>query len=103
MFTSPLFFIFVAFLIISWAVSSRLKSKFKAYSKIPINGNLSGKDVAEMMLRQNGLHNIQVVCVQGQLSDHYNPTTRTVNLSQDVYHGRSVASAAVAAHECGLV
>lgn len=101
MFMSPLFLIFIAFMIISWAVSSRLKSKFRAYSRVPVNYGLTGREVAEKMLRQNGLMNVQVVAVPGQLSDHYNPATRTINLSPDVYHGQSVAAAAVAAHETG--
>jgi len=101
MFSPVLLFIFIFFLILSWIVSSRLKRKFKAYSKIPINFGMTGKEVAEKMLRQNGLMNVQINCVQGQLSDHYNPANRTVNLSPEVYNGRSVASAAVAAHETG--
>nr|WP_321406895.1 zinc metallopeptidase [uncultured Carboxylicivirga sp.] len=101
MFTSPLLFIFLFFLIVSWIVSSRLKSKFKAYSKVPINYGMTGAEVAQKMLRDNGLMNIQINAVQGTLSDHYNPTNRTINLSPDVYHGRSVAAAAVAAHETG--
>ncbi len=96
-----LLLIFAFFAITSWIVSSRLKSKFKAYSKIPINYGMTGREVAEKMLRQNGLMNVQINCVQGQLSDHYNPANRTVNLSPEVYNGRSVASAAVAAHETG--
>ncbi|MCU4176276.1 zinc metallopeptidase [Carboxylicivirga sp. N1Y90] len=97
----PLLIIFLFFLVLSWAVSSKLKSKFKAYSKIPINFGMTGKEVAEKMLRQNGLLNVQVNAVKGTLSDHYNPSNRTINLSPEVYHGRSVASAAVAAHETG--
>ncbi|TRX72210.1 zinc metallopeptidase [Carboxylicivirga sp. M1479] len=101
MFSSSLLFIFIFFLALSWLVSSRLKSKFKAYSQIPINFGMTGKEVAEKMLYQNGLMNVQVNCVSGQLSDHYNPSNRSINLSPDVYNGRSVASAAVAAHETG--
>jgi len=101
MFSPVLLIIFIAFAVLSWVVSSRLKSKFKAYSQVPINHGMSGRDVAEKMLRQNGLMNVQINCVQGQLSDHYNPSNRTVNLSTEVYNGRSVASAAVAAHETG--
>ncbi|MCT4588537.1 MAG: zinc metallopeptidase [Carboxylicivirga sp.] len=96
-----LLIIFIFFTVLSFIVSSRLKSKFKAYSQIPINFGMSGKEVAEKMLRQNGLMNVQVNCVRGQLSDHYNPSNRTINLSPEVYNGRSVASAAVAAHETG--
>jgi len=101
MFSPTLLIIFISFTVLSWIVSSKLKSKFKAYSKVPINFGMTGKEVAEKMLRQNGLMNVQINCVQGQLSDHYNPSNRTVNLSPEVYNGRSVASAAVAAHETG--
>lgn len=101
MYTSPLLIIFLFFMVLSWIVSSRLKSKFKEYSKIPINFGMTGKEVAEKMLHQNGLMNVQINCVQGQLSDHYNPASRSINLSPDVYNGRSVAAAAVAAHETG--
>ncbi|MFA6949671.1 MAG: zinc metallopeptidase [Lentimicrobiaceae bacterium] len=93
--------IFIVFMIASWAIGARLKSKFRQYSKIPVNGNLSGCDIAEKMLRDNGILDVQVVSVPGELSDHYNPQTKTVNLSADVYHGRSISAAAVAAHECG--
>lgn len=93
--------IFVAFAIASWIVSRTLKSRFKKYSKIPIANGMSGKDVAQKMLNDNGIFDVQVVPTQGQLSDHYNPTTKTIALSHDVYYGQSVSSAAVAAHECG--
>jgi len=78
-----------------------LKSRFREYSKIPVNYGLSGREIAEKMLRESGVDDVQVVSVQGELSDHYNPMTKTVNLSPDVYHGRSISAAAVAAHECG--
>ena len=87
--------------LIGMLVSSRLKSKFEYYSKIPMNNRMSGKDVAERMLNENGIYDVQVVCVPGTLSDHYNPMNKTVNLSPDVFDGRSIAAAAVAAHECG--
>jgi uncharacterized protein len=87
--------------VIGMLVSSRLKSKFEFYSKIPLSNRMSGKDVAEKMLRENGIFDVQVVCVPGTLSDHYNPMDKTVNLSPDVFEGRSIAAAAVAAHECG--
>lgn len=93
--------IFGVFMLISWLIGNRLKSKFKAYSQVPINGNLTGKDVAEKMLYELGVHGVKVLSVPGQLTDHYDPTKRTVNLSPEVYHGRHVAAAAVAAHECG--
>lgn len=93
--------IFLLFVVISWIVGAQLKSKFKHYSKVPLNYDISGKEVAEKMLKENGIHDVKVVSVQGQLTDHYNPATKTVNLSQEVYLGRSIASAAIAAHECG--
>ncbi len=93
--------IFIVFMILSWIVSSVLKSKFKKYSKIPTDGGLTGRDVAEKMLRDNGVFDVQVVSVQGSLTDHYNPEKKTINLSQDVYNSRSIAAAAVAAHETG--
>lgn len=82
-------------------VSQRLRSKFREYGQIPLSVGLSGKEVAEKMLRDNGIHDVQVISSQGFLSDHYNPANKTVNLSPDVYSGRSIAAAAVAAHECG--
>jgi len=88
-------------MILSWIVSAVLKSKFKKYSKIPTDGGLTGRDVAEKMLRDNGIYDVRVECVQGQLTDHYNPDKKTINLSQDVYNSRSIAAAAVAAHETG--
>ena len=82
-------------------VSSTLKSKFKEYSQIPLSNGLSGKEVAMKMLHDNGIHDVQVISTPGFLSDHYNPADKTVNLSPDVYEGRSISAAAVAAHECG--
>lgn len=93
--------IFIFFLVLSLAVSSRLKSKFRKYSQIPIQSGLSGREIAELMLRDHQIYDVAVTSVDGQLTDHYNPANKTVNLSPDVYHGRSAASAAVAAHECG--
>ncbi|WP_079702953.1 zinc metallopeptidase [Daejeonella lutea] len=87
--------------VISFAVQWRFKSKFKQYSEMPLGSGMSGKDIAEKMLNDNGIANVKVISVEGQLTDHYNPSDRTVNLSPEVYHGRSVAAAAVAAHECG--
>ncbi|MBP7496831.1 MAG: zinc metallopeptidase [Bacteroidales bacterium] len=95
------FIIFGVFMLLSWLVSSRLKSKFNKYSKVALNNNISGKEVAEKMLRDNGIMDVDVVSVGGQLTDHYNPAKKTVNLSPDVYSGRNVSAAAVAAHECG--
>lgn len=94
-------FLMIAIAVISFIVQWRFKSKFKEYSEIALSSGLSGKDIAERMLRDNGIYNVQVISVEGQLTDHYNPENRTVNLSPDVYHSRSVAAAAVAAHECG--
>jgi hypothetical protein len=86
---------------ISFLVSSILKGKFTRYSKQPLSNGLSGKEIAEKMLRENGICDVSVTSVEGFLSDHYNPLNKTVNLSPDVYHGTSVSAAAVAAHECG--
>jgi Zn-dependent membrane protease YugP len=93
--------IFIGFMILSWIVSMVLKSKFKKYSKIPIDNGMSGRDVAERMLRDHGITGVRVECVEGQLTDHYNPVDKTINLSPDVYNGRNISAAAVAAHECG--
>jgi len=93
--------ILVVFMVLSLIVSSQLKSRMRKYSQIPVNYGMTGKDVAEKMLKENGINDVSVVSVQGQLTDNYNPLEKTVNLSQDVYSGRSVAAAAVAAHECG--
>jgi Zn-dependent membrane protease YugP len=89
------------FVLLSWIISSRLKSKFKKYSQVPMSSGMTGKDVAEKMLRDNGIYDVQVVSVEGQLTDHYNPATKTVNLSRDVYYGNHISAGAVAAHECG--
>jgi Zn-dependent membrane protease YugP len=89
------------FMLFSWLVSAQLKSRFRRYSQIPVNYGMTGKDVAEKMLRDNGINDVSVVSTQGELSDNYNPMNKTVNLSQDVYYGKSVSAAAVAAHECG--
>jgi uncharacterized protein len=91
-------FIFIG---ISMIVSMIMKSRFAAFSKIPLASRLSGKEVAEKMLKENGIYDVKVVSVEGFLTDHYNPVTKTVNLSPDVYNNYSVAAAAVAAHECG--
>lgn len=89
------------FALLSAWVGSRLKSKFKHYSQVHLRNGMSGKEVAEKMLRDNGITDVQVVSVPGQLTDHYNPLTKTVNLSEVVYSQRNAAAAAVAAHECG--
>ena len=89
------------FIGISLIVSMILKGKFSKYSKIPLTNGMSGKQVAEKMLRENGIYDVKVTASQGFLSDHYNPLNKTVNLSPDVYEGTSISAAAVAAHECG--
>ena len=95
------YLIFGVFMLISWLVGNQLKRRFKEYSKIPLRMGLSGKDIAEKMLHYYSIYDVKVVSVQGQLTDHYNPANKTVNLSPEVYDGVSVSSAAVAAHECG--
>jgi len=89
------------FMLLSWIIGAQLKSRFKKYSQIPAGSGLTGKDVAEKMLRDNDIHDVKVVSIQGELTDNYNPTNKTLNLSQSVYSSNSVAAAAVAAHECG--
>lgn len=88
-------------LLLSMFVQWRFRNKFAKYAEMQLNSALSGKEVAERMLHDNGIYDVNVLSLEGQLTDHYNPETRTVNLSTDVYYGRSVAAAAVAAHECG--
>jgi len=89
------------FMLVGWIVSSRLKNKFKKYSQVHLKQNLTGADVARLMLADNGISDVKVISVEGQLSDHYNPAHKTVNLSADVYSGRNAAATAVASHECG--
>jgi len=96
-----IYLIFGIIAIVSYIVQARLNSKFDKYSKEALPNGLRGCDVAQRMLAQNGLHDVKVTQIGGRLSDHYNPTDKTVNLSHDVYYGNSVAAAAVAAHECG--
>jgi Zn-dependent membrane protease YugP len=93
--------ILIFFMFLSWLIGWRLKSKFKQYSEVAFRGNLSGAEVAAKMLADNGINDVKIISVEGQLTDHYNPLDKTVNLSPEVYTGRSVAAAAVAAHECG--
>jgi Zn-dependent membrane protease YugP len=93
--------IFIGTALLSWLVSHRLQSKFEKYSKVPLPNGMTGKDVAEKMLRDNGIYDVKVISTPGHLTDHYNPANQTVNLSDSVYHSNSVAAAAVAAHECG--
>lgn len=95
------YFIGILIAIVGGIVQSRLRSKFKKYSQTPIRSNLSGKEIAEKMLHENGIYDVEVISVAGQLTDHYNPMKKTVNLSEAVYSQRNAAAAAVAAHECG--
>ncbi len=93
--------IFIGFALLSWIVSRNLKNKFEKYSKIPLPNGMTGKDVAEKMLHDNGIYDVKVISTPGHLTDHYNPANQTVNLSESVYYSNSIAAAAVAAHECG--
>jgi len=95
------FLLLIVIAIASFAVQWRFKSKFKQHSETPLSSGMSGRDIAEKMLHDHNIYDVQVVSVEGRLTDHYNPADKTVNLSPEVYSGRSVASAAVAAHECG--
>src|SRR5690606_18602935 len=90
-----------AIALVSWLVSNQLKQKFKKYSQTPLKNGMSGKEIAEKMLSDNGIYDVQVISTPGQLTDHYNPKNKTVNLSEAVYNQRNAAAAAVAAHECG--
>jgi Zn-dependent membrane protease YugP len=96
-----IYLVSLIFVGISMLVSFTLRSKFASYSKTPLASGLSGKEIAEKMLRENGIYDVKVTAVEGSLTDHYNPLDKTVNLSTDVYNGRNIAAAAVAAHECG--
>jgi Zn-dependent membrane protease YugP len=96
-----IFVIAIVTMLVSWYVSNKLKRKFEEYSKYQLLSGMSGKEVAEQMLRDNKIYDVKVLSVEGRLTDHYNPADKTVNLSPDVYNGRNAASAAVAAHECG--
>lgn len=93
--------IFGIFALLSWLVSSQLKKRFKNYSKLPTNNGMTGREVVEKMLKDHNITGVRVGSVSGQLTDHYDPTTKTINLSNEVYNGANVAAAAVAAHECG--
>lgn len=99
--TTLMWGVIIVLFILSFVVSTMLKSKFKKYSRIPIDNGMTGRDVAEKMLHDNGIYDVKVTSTSGMLTDHYNPTNKTVNLSEDVYASNSVAAAAVAAHECG--
>jgi Zn-dependent membrane protease YugP len=90
-----------AIMLVSWLVSNQLKQKFAKYSKVQLRNGMSGKEIAEKMLADNGIFDVEVISTPGQLTDHYNPKNKTVNLSEAVYNQRNAAAAAVAAHECG--
>jgi hypothetical protein len=98
---SPIWILFIAIALAGWAVQATLKSRFKKYSKIPLRNGMTGREVAEKMLQDNGIYDVQVISVRGRLTDHYNPLNKTINLSEPVYGSYSVAAAAVAAHETG--
>ena len=97
--TTLYWIIFIGIALASWIISASLKRKFERYSKQPLG--LTGREVAEKMLHDHGIYDVQITCIKGQLTDHYNPANKTVNLSDEVYHGANVSAAAVAAHECG--
>lgn len=96
-----IYIISLVFMLVGWLISMQLKRKFRKYSEVTIGSGLSGKEIAEKMLSDNGIHDVRIISVEGQLTDHYNPLEKTVNLSHDVFYGRSAAAAAVSAHECG--
>lgn len=93
--------IFIAIALASYLIQANLNNKFKKYSRMPLGNGMTGREVAEKMLHDNGIYDVRVISTPGQLTDHYNPTNKTVNLSEGVYLSDSVAAAAVAAHECG--
>lgn len=98
---APIWILFGLIALAGWIVQSQLQSRFKKYSRVPLRNGMTGRDVAEKMLHDNGIYDVQVISVRGQLTDHYNPTNKTINLSEPVYGSNSVAAAAVAAHETG--
>ena len=98
---SSYWILFIGIAVLSYLVQANLQSKFKKYSKIPLMNGMTGKEVAEKMLRDNGIYDVKVTSTPGMLTDHYNPANKTVNLSEGVYGSNSIAAAAVAAHECG--
>ena len=95
--------IFIAVMILSAIIQHTLQSRFTKYSKVPTASGMTGAEVAAQMLREHGIKDVKITCIEGTLTDHYDPSNKTVNLSREVYSGRSVAAAAVAAHECGHV
>lgn len=98
---TTIWILFIAIAVAGWIVQGTLQSRFKKYSRIPVRNGITGRDVAEKMLHDNGIYDVQVISVRGQLTDHYNPLNKTINLSEPVYGSNSVAAAAVAAHETG--
>ena len=98
---APIWIIFIGISLLSYIVQANLTRKFKKYSEEPLGNGMTGRDVAEKMLHANGIYDVKITCVDGRLTDHYNPADHTVNLSREVYSSSSVAAAAVAAHECG--
>lgn len=96
-----LWILMIGMFLVSYLVQNRLKNKFKKYSKIASPNNMSGAEIAQRMLNENGIYNVKIQSTRGSLTDHYNPTNNTVNLSNEVYNGRSIMAVAVAAHECG--
>ena len=98
---SPIYIVIILTMLVSWFIQWRLRSKFSKYAQVGLRSNLSGKQIAELMLADHGITDVRVISTEGRLTDHYNPTDRTVNLSEAVYAERSAAAAAVAAHECG--
>ncbi|TGD78054.1 zinc metallopeptidase [Hymenobacter wooponensis] len=98
---NPAYIIVIITMIASWLIQRRLQSKFERYSQVGLQSNLSGKQIAELMLADHGINDVRVISTPGRLTDHYNPADKTVNLSEAVYADRSAAAAAVAAHECG--
>ena len=101
--TLLIWILMIVVMVVSYLIQRKLTSKFEVYSEIGLPSGLTGADVAQKMLEDHGIHDVQIVSIEGTLTDHYNPQTKTVNLSRNVYYGRSVAAAAVAAHECGHV
>ena len=99
--SSMIWIVMIAVMVLSMIIQARLKSRFEKYSEVPVS--LTGAEVASRMLQAHGIRDVNIVSIEGQLTDHYNPQTKTINLSRDVYYGRSVAAAAVAAHETGHV
>ena len=96
-----MYLLLILLALVSFGIQARLRSKFAQYAQVPLRSGLSGREVAARMLADNGIYDVQIISTDGKLTDHYNPTEHTVNLSADVYAGRSAAAAAIAAHECG--